>query len=160
MKGAEAASAADRENFEGLLRLLPNTAASALGVEMIDVGPERIVLTMPITDAARGPRGLLHGGISMLLAETAASMHACWGVDLNKKVALGIEISGSHVRSVAEGHVRAVGVIVRRAASLAVHEVKIYHEETGKLLCIARVTNFYKPVRDEDAATANKQSIN
>jgi acyl-coenzyme A thioesterase PaaI-like protein len=92
--GGEAASAADRENFEGLLRLLPNTAASALGVEMIDVGPERIVLTMPITDAARGPRGLLHGGISMLLAETAASMHACWGVDLNKKVALGIEISG------------------------------------------------------------------
>jgi 1,4-dihydroxy-2-naphthoyl-CoA hydrolase len=138
------AGSADRANFQMLLRLLPNTAASALGVKMAAANSKRIILTMPITNAARQPKGLLHGGISMLLAEQAASMHACWGVDLNEKVPVGIEISGSHLRSAAEGHLKVVATVLRRAQSLAVHQVKIYHVETGKLLSVARVTNFYR----------------
>ena len=152
MSGPEdAAVAAQRENFDAFLRQLPRTAATALGIEVAEVGPERIVLTMPITDAARQPMGLLHGGVSMVLAETAASMHACWGIDLRKTVPVGIEINGSHLRSAADGQVRAVGEVVRRSASLVVHEVKIYHEETDKLLCVARVTNFYKRAARESA---------
>ena len=99
---------------------------------------------MPITDAARQPMGLLHGGISMLLAETAASMHACWGLDVTKTVPVGIEINGSHLSSARDGRVRAVGEVIRRGAQLVVHEVRITHEETGRLLCVARVTNFLR----------------
>lgn len=139
--------AEDRASFEQLMHLWPRTAAGPLGIEVAEVSPARIVLTMPITDAARQPMGLLHGGVSMLLAETAASMHSCWGLDLEKTVPVGIEINGSHLSSAREGRVRAVGEVIRRGAQLVVHEVKIVHEETGRLLCVARVTNFLKTLR-------------
>ena len=130
--------------FAELLRRWPKTAAAPLGIEVAEVNAERIVLTMPITDAARQPVGLLHGGVSMLLAETAASSHVCWGLDVTKVVPVGIEINGSHLASARDGNVRAVGTILRRGAQLVVHEVRITHEETGRLLCVARVTNFLR----------------
>lgn len=122
------------------------TAAEHLGITLHAVSSESIVLKMPITDKARQPYGLLHGGMSMLLAETAASMHACWGVDLTKSLPVGIEISGSHVRSASQGIVRAEGRVVRRTRSLIVHQVEILLDGTDQLLCTARVTNFYKSV--------------
>lgn len=134
----------DRAAFAELMRLWPRTAAGPLGIELTEVNAERVVLVMPITDAARQPMGLLHGGVSMLLAETAASMHSCWGLDVSKTVPVGIEINGSHLSSARDGHVRAVGEVIRRGAQLVVHEVRITHEETGRLLCVARVTNFLK----------------
>ena len=81
-----------------------------------------------------------------MLAETAASAHASWGVDLSQVQPVGIEINGSHVRSASEGEVRAVATVVRRSKSLIVHHIEIIHHDTGKLLSTARVTNFYKPV--------------
>ena len=132
--------------FAALSENLPRTVHAALGIEVEEINAERIVLVMPITDAARQPMGLLHGGVSMVLAESAASMHSCWGLDLSKTAPVGIEINGSHLRSASQGKVRAVGEVVRRSRSLVVHEVKIFHVESGRLLCVARVTNFLKPV--------------
>ena len=83
----------------------------------------------------------------MLLAETAASAHATWGVDLSQVQPVGIEINGSHVRSASEGEVRAVGTVVRRSRSIIVHQVEIIDHQSGKLLSTIRVTNFYKPVK-------------
>jgi 1,4-dihydroxy-2-naphthoyl-CoA hydrolase len=99
---------------------------------------------MEITNRARQPLGLLHGGISMVLAESGASMHACWGLDISRTVPVGIEINGSHLRSAAEGFVLAKATVVRKSTTLAVHNVEIIHEETRRLLCVSRVTNFYK----------------
>jgi 1,4-dihydroxy-2-naphthoyl-CoA hydrolase len=99
---------------------------------------------MPMADRARQPLGLLHGGISMVLAETAASIHACWGIDMNQTVPVGIEINGSHIRSTSDGHILAKATIVRHSSKLVVHTVEISHEESGRTLCLARVTNFYK----------------
>jgi uncharacterized protein (TIGR00369 family) len=79
----------------------------------------------------------------MVLAETAASLHACWEVDLAQFVPVGIEVSGSHIRSAADGHILAKASIVRRSSRLVVHNVEIEHEESGRGLCLARVTNFY-----------------
>jgi len=120
-----------------------HTVAGPLDISLVDIGDDHIELRMPITNNARQPMGLLHGGVSMVLAETASSMHACWGVDLSKRVPVGIEISGSHLRSATDGHVRAIGTVVRRARSLIVHEVRIEHIETSRQLCAARVTNLY-----------------
>ena len=135
-------------SIEQLCALLPKTAAEALGVEIASVDSEHIVLRMPMSDRARQPLGLLHGGISMVLAETAASLHACWNVDLCRIVPVGIEINGSHIRSASEGHILAKGKVVRRSSKLAVHSVEITHEESDRLLCLARVTNFYKALKD------------
>ena len=91
--------------------------------------------------------GLLHGGVSMLLAETAASMHACWGLDVTRTAPVGIDITGSPGAAAGVGNVGAVGTVIRRGAQLVVHEVRITHEETGRLLCVARVTNFLERLR-------------
>ena len=133
-------------SVDQLRALLPNTAPEALGVEIVSVDAEHILLRMPMSDRVRQPYGLLHGGISMVLAETAASLHACWDVDLARSTPVGIEINGSHLRSASDGHILAKGSVIRRSAKLAVHNVEIRHEETDRLLCQARVTNFYKAI--------------
>jgi uncharacterized protein (TIGR00369 family) len=125
-------------------RTRETTVAGALDIRMVDIGPDHIVLRMPVTDASRQPMGLLHGGVSMVLVETAGSMHACWGLDLTTHHPVGIEISGSHLRSARDGHVLARGRVLRRARTLVVHEVQIEHEETGDLLCVGRVTNLIR----------------
>lgn len=134
--------------MEDLREMHRNTVDEMLGVEVAEIDEDNIVLRMPITDRARQPMGLLHGGVSMVLAESAASIHACWGVDLSKRAPVGIEINGSHVRSASEGMVKAVATVVRRSRSLVVHQVEIIHEETDRVLSVARVTNFYKSPPD------------
>jgi uncharacterized protein (TIGR00369 family) len=126
-----------------------NTALDHLDIEVIDVGDDFITLRMPITDKARQPMGLLHGGVNMVLAETAASLHATWGIDLREKAPVGIEINGSHVRSASEGAVRAEARVVRRSRNFIFHQVDIFHEESGELLSTGRVTNYYRPMKAE-----------
>lgn len=125
-------------------RIIPHTALEPLGIRVTSVSTESLSLRMPITDATRQPFGLLHGGISLLLAESAASMHSCVGIDLDSVFPVGIEINGSHLRSASSGFVRATAHLLRRSKTLAVHEVKIMHEESNELLCVCRVTNYYK----------------
>jgi 1,4-dihydroxy-2-naphthoyl-CoA hydrolase len=139
-------------SVDQLRALLPNTAPEALGVEIVSADAEHILLRMPMSDRVRQPYGLLHGGISMVLAETAASLHACWDVDLARSTPVGIEINGSHLRSASDGHILAKGSVIRRSAKLAVHNVEIRHEETDRLLCLARVTNFYKVIEGTRAS--------
>jgi uncharacterized protein (TIGR00369 family) len=122
------------------------TVAGALGIQFVDVADDYLVLEMPITDASRQPMGLLHGGVSMVLAETAASFHACRGVDLGQVAPVGIEINGSHLASADRGVVRCTARVLRRSRSLIVHECDVRHVETNKQLCAARVTNFYRPI--------------
>lgn len=128
-------------------RLVANTALEPLGAQVISLSEVEAAIKIPITNAARQPLGQLHGGISLLLAESVASMHAAFLVDIGEKVPVGIEINGSHLNSAAEGHVVATGRVLRQSRSLIVHQVDVTHVESGKLLCSARVTNFYKPVR-------------
>jgi uncharacterized protein (TIGR00369 family) len=123
------------------------TAVEALSITIEDVDNDSIIMVMPITDVVRQPYGLLHGGMSMALAETAASFHASWGIDLNQVAPVGVEINGSHLRSASEGYVKAIGQVLRRSSALIVHQVDIIHAETGKLLSTARVTSYYKPQR-------------
>jgi uncharacterized protein (TIGR00369 family) len=120
------------------------TSAGVHDVRLSDIDDDQIILEMPIGDHARQPFGLLHGGVSMMLAESAASMHACWGVDLTKVVPVGIEISGSHLSSASKGTVRAVGTVIKRGRTMIRHRVDILHLDSGRLLTDARVTNFYK----------------
>ncbi len=125
----------------------PFTVTGTLDIRFTDVGDDFVVLEMPITDAVRQPFGLLHGGVSLLLAETAASGHATWKVDLRERVPVGVEVSGSHLKSATEGTVQAIGRVLQRGRHFIVHEVEIRRKEDGALLSLCRVRNFYKPVR-------------
>ena len=134
--------------LEQMRALIPKTAVEALGVEIVSVDSEQILLRMPMSDRARQPLGLLHGGVSMVLAESAASMHACFEIDLSRFVPVGVEINGSHLRSASEGNILAKGTVIRRSSRLVIHSVEIIHEETNRLLCVSRVTNFYKTLEE------------
>jgi len=135
-------------------QLKEHTVEGALGVELVSVSAESLVLEVEISDRVRQPYGLLHGGVSMLLAEGAASMHASFGVDLSKVSPVGMEISGSHLRSAREGRVQARATVLRRGRHAIVHDVRIVHVETERLLCQARVTNMYRPARADGALGA------
>lgn len=122
-------------------------SAAHLDIEITRCDADGMEMTMPITDKNRQPMGLFHGGFSLVLAESAASLHACWGIDLTQVAPVGIEINGSHLRSARDGTVRATARVLRRGRSIIVHEVEIHHVETGNLLCVSRVTNFYNSNR-------------
>lgn len=127
----------------------PGTALEAHGLVLESIEEAHAVVTMPITDAVRQPLGWLHGGMTMMLAESAASLHACWGVDLSERVPVGVEINGSHVRSCRSGRIRALATVVRRSTALIVHTVEVFSEDSGDLLSTCRVTNYYR--RQEQA---------
>lgn len=129
---------------EGFNRVIEQTALGPHDVSLVSVDDDGIVLEMPIGDHARQPFGMLHGGVSMLLAESAASMHACWGVDLSERVPVGIDINGSHLNSATQGTVRCRADVLKRGRTLIRHRVRVEHVETGNDLCEARVTNLYK----------------
>ena len=116
-----------------------------IGAECTEISDDSCTLEFEITDNARQPYGLLHGGVSLLVAESAASFHSAWVSDLSKEAPVGIDINGTHVGGVREGRVRAVAVVVRRAKSHIFHDITITHIEKGHVLCRARVTNFLKP---------------
>ncbi|NUM45617.1 MAG: PaaI family thioesterase [Anaerolineales bacterium] len=135
------------EKVQNLLALQKSTALETLGVEVFSIDEDHVCLRMPITPKVRQPAGLLHGGISMFLAETAASFHCVFLTDLREMLPVGIEINGSHLASAEAGTVEAVGRVLNRGRSLIVHEVDIVHLEENKLLTKARVTNYLKRLK-------------
>ncbi|HKY78509.1 MAG TPA: PaaI family thioesterase [Anaerolineales bacterium] len=122
------------------------TAFGLLGGSILEVDEDSLSVHLPITEKVLQPYGILHGGISLFLIETAASSHAAFGVDLDVARPFGVEINGSHLRSASAGTLKAIARVVRRGRTHIVHEVDVLLEETGELLCRGRMTNYYKPV--------------
>jgi uncharacterized protein (TIGR00369 family) len=110
-----------------------------LGIEMVELGVERVVATMPVDDRTRQPFGLLHGGASIALAETVASFGAAVRIDRDRFAAVGLEINGNHVRAKTDGIVRATGVPVHLGRSTQVWSIEIVDEQ-GRLVCASRCT--------------------
>jgi uncharacterized protein (TIGR00369 family) len=123
------------------------TALGGLGGEVVDINEDDIVVRLPITEKTLQPFGILHGGISLFLVETAASTHASFAIDLDEQVPVGIEINASHLRSATAGTLVATGRVLRRGRTHIVHEVDVVLEETGELLCRGRMNNYYKKLK-------------
>lgn len=118
----------------------------SLGIEVVALGDERVVLTMPVDTRTHQPYGILHGGASIALAETAASLGANGRIDREHFVAVGQEINGNHVRAVSEGVVTAVAEPVHVGRSSQVWSIEI-RDEAQRLVCIARCTVAIVPRR-------------
>jgi uncharacterized protein (TIGR00369 family) len=113
--------------------------AAALGIEMVELSRERVVATMPVDDRTRQPFGLLHGGASIALAETVASLGAAVHIDRERFGAVGLEINGNHLRAKTDGVVRATAVPVHLGRSTHVWSIEIA-DEAGRLVCVSRCT--------------------
>ncbi len=110
-----------------------------LGIQMLELTPQRVVATMPVDQRTRQPFGILHGGASVALAETVASFGAVALIDRERFVAVGQEINANHLRPKLEGVVTATGVPVHVGRSSQVWSIEI-RDEQGKLVCISRCT--------------------
>jgi 1,4-dihydroxy-2-naphthoyl-CoA hydrolase len=123
-----------------ILETLPTRGlADRLGIEIIEMTPERVVATMPVDDRTRQPFGILHGGASVALAETVASLGAVMNVDLEKASAVGLEINANHLRAKRDGTVRATATPFHVGRSTQVWDIRIVDEE-GRSVCVSRCT--------------------
>jgi 1,4-dihydroxy-2-naphthoyl-CoA hydrolase len=114
------------------------TLHDLLEMNIEERSPERMVVTMPVTPRVHQPFGLLHGGASLALAESAASLGANSACPPGK-VALGQEINANHLRPKRDGILRAVATPVHIGRTTQVWSVEI-RDEAEKLICISRCT--------------------
>jgi 1,4-dihydroxy-2-naphthoyl-CoA hydrolase len=110
-----------------------------LEIEMVEAGPDRVVARMPVTPRVHQPFGLLHGGASVALAETVASVGAYICVMDQGMGAVGLEINANHIKGKRDGIVTAVGTPLHKGRSTHVWEVRI-SDENDALVCISRCT--------------------
>jgi uncharacterized protein (TIGR00369 family) len=92
---------------------------SLLGVEVLEASTDRVVMVLPVTEKVHQPYGILHGGVSALLAESAASYGAALSVPRGRGV-VGIELNASHLRSLRSGTLTATAEPVRRGRTVQV----------------------------------------
>ncbi|BDG35625.1 hotdog fold thioesterase [Saccharococcus caldoxylosilyticus] len=115
------------------------TLLEALGIEITEVGKGHVVATMPVDHRTHQPFGLLHGGASVALAETVASIGAYALIDPEKESVVGLEINANHVRAVRSGTVTATGKVLHRGKTTMVWDIKIVDEQE-RLVCVSRCT--------------------
>lgn len=125
---------------------LKNTLLGALGIEIISLEKDRVKMTMPVDHRTHQPAGFLHGGASVALAETAASVGATLHVDLAEFDVFGIEINANHIKSKREGTVTAIATPLHVGRRTMVWHIEIT-DEAGKLICISRCTVGVVPKR-------------
>ncbi|MBA3340533.1 MAG: hotdog fold thioesterase [Gemmatimonadaceae bacterium] len=113
--------------------------AKAIGIDLIELTPDRVVAAMPVDDTTRQPFGLLHGGASAALAETVASLGALMNVDPETQAAVGLELNANHLRSKTDGMVTATATPLHRGRKTHVWEIRIEDEEK-RLVCVSRCT--------------------
>lgn len=124
----------EEANSKGL-----NCANGHLGIEILEVGNDYLKARMPVDRRTRQPAGVLHGGVSVALAETLASWAAAYAVDPNRFHCVGQEINANHIRAVREGWVYGTARPHHLGKKSHVWEVKIKNED-GQLVCISRIT--------------------
>lgn len=110
-----------------------------LGIEIQTLENGYVTATMPVDERTRQPLGYLHGGASVALAETVASIGAFQLIDPETENCFGLEINANHVRSKREGTVTAEGKIIHQGRTTQIWEIEIKDEE-DKLICISRCT--------------------
>jgi len=124
-------------------RLIEETARHELlqflGVTIEEATGERVVLKMEVTPRVHQYVGIMNGGISLFLAETAASFGAVLAADLTKVTPVGIEINANHLRAVSKGIITAEATPIYPGNTLNVWAINITNDR-GKLICTSRIT--------------------
>ncbi|MEM1219869.1 MAG: hotdog fold thioesterase [Bacteroidota bacterium] len=125
--------------LEGLNNTSKNTLVEHLDIEYTDFGPDFLVATMPVDHRTKQPAGLLHGGASVVLAESVGSVASFLCLESMEKMAVGLEINATHLRAVRSGLVTAVCRPARVGRSVHVWNIEI-SDDQGRLSCVSRLT--------------------
>lgn len=122
-----------------LNQMSANTLVSHLEIEFIEIGADYLIAKMPVSDKTRQPFGLLHGGASVVLAETLGSVAASIIVVPQGKIPVGLEINANHIKSVKQGFVFGKVTPVHVGKSTHLWEIKITNE-SEQLICVSKIT--------------------
>lgn len=110
-----------------------------LDIKATKITNDILVATMPITDQVRQPFGILHGGASVVLAESVGSVASNLIIDTEQYIGVGLDINANHVRSASKGIVTATCSPLHIGKTTHVWDIKL-HDEHEKLLCVSRLT--------------------
>ncbi len=114
------------------------TVLGVLGIETVEAGPDRVVMRVPVTERVHQPYGILHGGVSALLAESAASYGGALAAPPGHHV-VGIELNASHLRPMRDGVLTAVATPIRTGKTVQVWDIQL-SDDGGRAICRARCT--------------------
>ncbi len=114
------------------------TASDTLGIEFIGKGDDFISATMPVDKRTTQPFGILHGGASVVLAETLGSVASHMALD-DSELSVGLEIKANHLKSANKGKVTGIVKPVHLGRTTHVWDISIENEQ-GQLICVSRLT--------------------
>jgi 1,4-dihydroxy-2-naphthoyl-CoA hydrolase len=118
--------------------------AKSLGIEVRELTATRVVATMPVDERTLQPFGILHGGASVALAETVASLGAAANIDRDTLAAVGLEINANHLRAKRTGIVTATATPIHIGRTTHVWDIRIVDEE-DRVVCVSRCTIAIRP---------------
>ncbi len=124
---------------EQINQLAPNTIVERIGIEFTEVGHDFLKARMPVDGRTVQPARILHGGASVVLAETLGSVAAYLCIDPQEKTAVGLDINANHVRAVRTGHVTGKVTPLHLGSATHIWQILI-HDDQKRLVCIARIT--------------------
>lgn len=116
-----------------------DTLIETLDIDYEELSMDKVVFTMPVGPKTWQPAGILHGGASVVLAETAASVATAINIDTSKFNPVGMEINANHIRSMKDGILTATATPLHKGRTTMVWDIKLTDEQ-GKLVCISRCT--------------------
>jgi len=110
-----------------------------VGIVFTNVGEDFIEAKMPVDHRTHQPFGILHGGASVVLAESLGSIAAALCVDMQKQICVGLDINANHIKSVRDGFVYGKVEPIHIGKTTHVWEIKIVNDK-AEMVCISRIT--------------------
>lgn len=110
-----------------------------LGIEFTQITDDSLIAKMPVDERTKQPFGILHGGASAALAETVGSVAGNMVIDNEKYIAVGVEISTSHLKMVRSGFVTAEAKPIKLGKKLHTWEIKASNDK-GDLVSYSKLT--------------------
>ncbi len=140
----------EKANLEALNAWAVGNMIGWLGIQITEITPQYLRAVMPVNERTKQSFGFLHGGASVVLAETIGSIGANLFVDTQQQSCVGLEINANHIKSVTEGIVTGTAKPIHIGKTIQVWEILI-HDQTNMLVCISRLTVAVidKPVPDK-----------
>lgn len=133
------------ETLEELNKMAKNTILEVLDIKVTGIGEDFLEATMPVDKRTHQVYGILHGGASVVLAETLGSMGAMLIVDPSRFYCVGLDINANHIKAVKSGLVKGTARPIHTGRSTQVWHIEIKTEE-GELVCISRLTIAVVPI--------------
>jgi 1,4-dihydroxy-2-naphthoyl-CoA hydrolase len=129
-----------KTTIEDINQRQKGTISEFLGIEITEIGQDFLAGKMPVNEKTIQPAGILHGGASVVLAETLGSIAANFSVDMEKYICVGLEVNANHLRSVSTGGwVYGKATAIHLGRTTQIWDIRLTNQD-GQLTCISRLT--------------------